>query len=286
MENRTLQETEHKQINSSEAPEAIDTKKPRKKGIIAGTAIAAAAGVALSGALALGIGSSREVEADSENLPPAPDPTATSEVTPSIEVTDNNPEELSEDELLENFRIPAGLSDEELSVAFTKASETWNNFGTSPSLANEFLEIGQAEGRDAALRYFDEISAESTEKIVPLLFTSDAFNNGKVSEYIENRELTQAANLNLYSVTSGRQAEDLEPYKLTTELISYQNITEPEVSESQRDLYLVITQKSNTDKNRADDLGENTFGPEGLVSTLTVTFVNDGTTEKISNIEY
>lgn len=199
MENRTPQETEKKQINHAGNPdlpaslrevpvEEFDTplhvaekqgklsplpteeakepnynKKNRKKGLIAGASLVAT-GIIASGALIIGLGQSRDTQTENDNVPPAPDPAATSEVQPTTEPDDTEIDTDAETEFevfglpsLESLQVSSSQSDEEIARGLISIIDQWQMSGANKEMFDQSLQS------DNVYLSLDEYSAKVAE---------------------------------------------------------------------------------------------------------------------------
>ncbi len=255
-------------------------KKSRKKLLIG--ASAGLAGMAIAASAVIGINMSTKGDASPSNPEtPKTDPKGTTEV-----ITEpSTPEEyraayessiLRGEELTEHFRIPAGLSDEELAETIMDRVDEWENYGANKELSLWLNNRDLSETAPSLQELVDEVSRENREAIEDALFTNDLT---EVLPFVERLERTNSSVLGFFKQTSG----DTEAYRTWSKITTISGIA---MDESTRRIDISFTSHANTDKNRAVELGQSSArNVESSSGTLSFTVTSDGEYEKISNIK-
>jgi hypothetical protein len=191
--------------------------------------------------------------------------------------------------LTKAFEIPAGLSDEALAQTFIDKINAWNMYGASDKLADDYFN-NTSIGSDEFEAGLEKQAAATSEAVVAALFDEGAFThmNSMAQQLVDFQTSVNAHSANFYVLTSkaAGNAEDLEPYRRFDEITQVE-VQDPEkVDPTARLLEITFLEKSNTDKNHADDLGATETDPKGAETHYKVGFTTVDGTEKITFIRY
>ena len=191
------------------------------------------------------------------------------------------------EQITEKFRIPSGLSDEELAATFADRLTEWMKCGYDPLLRDEYLH--ESTSRDTFVdNRLSGIAASCEKYITQALFSKEALQAGYADKFIKKTVSHHAYNLDLAVLTDDKSAENGEHYQISYSPRKVTNETPSGVSPSIRTLYIPMLQKANTDKNQADEkLGATDLTPTGKEQKLQVTFTDEGKYSVISGfVEY
>lgn len=220
------------------------------------------------------------------------------ESTPAAESAPSSPETLEEayfgsipsgDALGEQFTIPAGLSDRQLAARFLANLDAWSSYGSTPQLRAWLDDRGA--GEEENLETIAQIASLVAEDIATAWFVQDWRTRDAAGEalqlalFVERGQRINEEALSAYYYTSGDHPEDLEPYRRWTELVEVREFDDPPPS-GDRGLWIVFDQRSNDNRNRAEDIVNDRIGPGGLLSTVGVTFATVDDREYVSELVF
>ena len=179
------------------------------------------------------------------------------------------------EQIAEDFKIPAGLSDQELAGVFADRLTKMMSCGYDPLLYEEY--VHQDTSRDTFVdSRLTGIAAACQKYIAPALFTESALEQPTVVKFLKNAQDEHAYNLDLRVLTSGNPTENEESYQVTYTPRGVTNQTLQGANPSTRALSFSVLQKSNVDKNRADeDLGAR-LDTAGSERKFFITFIDTG----------
>lgn len=180
--------------------------------------------------------------------------------------------------LTKKFEIPVGLSDEELAQTVMSRFDDWGMYGADPLLYDEY--VNTETQRDSFINdRLPSIAKTNSQYIVPGLFENGWQESQSTAAFVDAMEKKNANNLDFYSLTADGSAGNEEPYRLYREITKVMNTTRGGVSSPNRTLVIDFLEKTNTDKNLADDRGATLITPAGYKQSMRVNFTEiDGKT--------
>ena len=186
----------------------------------------------------------------------------------------------NEQELVEMFSIPSGISDQETAEHIVKNIDNWQNFG-----ANELLGPASDGWDDRDSRYV-EISQKAGEDIAPIFFNPDYKSNQMMTMFTDQITGNDAVTLELHDITSNKQY-DKEAWYTWSKVTNVKEITSIAANEDEKTLHIDFTMYDNSDKNRADELTEaEQFPEEGVPMQINVTLTDSGDRQVITGFVY
>ena len=187
------------------------------------------------------------------------------------------------EQIAEDFKIPAGLNDQEIVNVFADKLTKMMDCGYDPLLYDEY--VHQDTSRDTFVdSRLTGIAAACQKYIAPAMFSPEALNTDTVTKFLKSSQDKHAYNLDLRVLTSGNPTENEESYQVSYSPRQVTNVTATGVSPSIRTLSFSLIEKSNVDKNRADeDLGA-TLDTVGVERKFRVTFTENGSGSKITSL--
>ena len=184
----------------------------------------------------------------------------------------------TKEELAESLVMPSSLSSEELGHAFIGNLDKLSNYGATVELEEWVFNRGANEEDVRAI--CDQIATQAQEAALEAMFAEDrpADRAGiNTASLIDNvKEINIAVLSTYYRTTNTNDIEDVESFRMWSEVDSVEDITPSSGGESERVLVINIIQKTNDDKNRADEIINSDVTHEGRPIEMTVTFHKEG----------
>lgn len=186
------------------------------------------------------------------------------------------------EELTEMFRIPVGLSDEELAETFISRLDQWDNFAATTELRDE-LWADTYTDMDVTI---EQLASRTAEGIVAGLFAEEFPIIDNRQTVINNLTAQNEATMQLHVITvEGTTEDDKEGYRTwseVTEILPYKlnALGFDEFYDQGKDRGMVIYYRAfdNSELNRADELtaGGEWAPPEGTPVKMDVIFKDGG----------
>ena len=184
----------------------------------------------------------------------------------------------TKEELAESLVMPSSLSSEELGHAFIGNLDKLSNYGATVELDEWVFNLAPSEEDERAM--YDQIATQAQEAALEAMFAEDrpADRAGiNTASLIDKVKEVNIAVLSTYNrTTNTNNIEDVESFRMWSEVDSVEDITPSSGGESERVLVINIIQRTNDDKNRADEIINSDVTHEGSPVEMTVTFHKEG----------
>ena len=184
----------------------------------------------------------------------------------------------TKEELAESLVMPSSLSSEELGHAFIGNLDKLSNYGATVELDEWVFNRAPSEEDERAM--YDQIATQAQEAALEAMFAEDrpADRAGiNTASLIDKVKEVNIAVLSTYNrTTNTNNIEDVESFRMWSEVDSVEDITPSSGGESERVLVINIIQRTNDDKNRADEIINSDVTHEGSPVEMTVTFHKEG----------
>lgn len=188
----------------------------------------------------------------------------------------------SGEQITADFKIPSGLSDEELTKVFSDRLSSWMTCGYDSLLRDEYLH--ESTNRETFVdSRLSGIASSCQKYIVAGLFSEKASQLSNVTVFAKDMQDKNAYNLDLRVLTDDGSSENQEPYRIYFTPRQTSNVTPSGVDPSIRVLSFSLLEKANIDKNRADDdFGATTIDTVGKEKKFRLTFTDNGANTTIT----
>ena len=187
------------------------------------------------------------------------------------------------EQITEDFRIPSGLSDQELASTFADRLTKMMGCGYDPLLYDEYSHEDTSRDTFVDSR-LTGIAASCQKYIAPAMFSDGARGTESVIKFLKRSQDEHAYNLDIRVLTSGNPTENEESYQVSYSPRKVTNETPTGVNPATRILTFSLIEKSNVDKNRAnEDLGV-TLDTVGIERKFSVGFKEEGGSTKITSL--
>lgn len=187
----------------------------------------------------------------------------------------------SGEEIAESFKIPTGLSDQELADTFAKRLSEWMKCGYHSSLRDEYLHESTSRDNFVDTR-LSGIAASCEKYITASIFDERYTDVSSTAGFVNGLRESHAYSLDIRVLTDDGSVENEEPYEkyFTTRKVT--NITASGVDPSSRTLSFSMLEQSNVSKNVADErLGSSSTSKE---RGLRVAFSEESGTTRITRV--
>lgn len=255
-------------------------KSKSRKGLmlsIGGGAVALATTVAL----AVGLNLPKNDSSEAVNVPPAPDPAATSEVegNGNAPVVDNEAEQPSSD----SIELGSNISPEKLSETTLSRISDWINAGKTPELETEWV-MAFVEGKvETNTEFLEPIAEKNATEYANALFTTGWENDPDLAKWVELFKQKNISVLELWLITSSsNNPKDISPFEYSINASSSSVIEKTDTTVTTK---IEFTEETNSDENRAIELNEDIATINGNAVVDTSSYVIDGNSWKISALD-
>jgi len=203
----------------------------------------------------------------------------TPDATPSS--TDTSPSTNPETYYAEKYHIPAKLSDEQLAQAFIDMQNNMVAEGASTAFRTEAM---SQNGTPAVIAFCQQRAEDNIKNISSVVLAEGAGDNSGVAEWLNNTQDINGADLYLYSLTSGDDPADKQPYKRWAELTGVKDLGSK--APNTRVLEISWHEYENDEDNRIGEIGSEPYKSIEGTGKITVTFVEIDGSSQISNVHF
>lgn len=282
-ETRRIPTDELNALYNQEPHKAEETKKPSRRGFLA-------AGVGLTALAVIGGGAygAKELlskEAKPEPTPtPEPMPTTTEAPTEApVETTYGIQQDLDPDAMTQAFEIKPGLSTEDYANAVANNLSAYENYGCAKKLQQGFQAIRDKQNGYDQQPFNDLITKTADEHLPPFVKamtgkTLDELDDTTKNFFVNMRDANMMC-MWIFMKTDDKRRDD-EQFTEWLEVDSVEELTNYDGAPNTKRMAIDLLQKSNSDKNRANELDpKGDYTPDGkpLRIIIGVEDTNDAT---------